>query len=229
MADDLNVPQNQAKKVIEVLNVPDQNQLLRSTVTTLPTQKPDLFAPIKLASPDLVIRSFGLQFLTAELYKGKIPIEVRDEPITTRTSQLGKAIFSDLQFIETDGVRHNPIDCVLFDVRQEKNIIKTIIQGRDGSPKEYIGESDFEVTIRGVITGRNGVYPFDEVANLVVYLRKKRSLGIVSKYLNQIFDINEIVVKDFYFEQPEGSQSYQKFELTAWSDKPVEVLIKEAK
>ena len=229
MEEKLTVPQEAAKKTLELLQVPGKDQIIRSTVPTIPKQLPDPFATFKKTSPDLIIRSFGLQFLQAEIYKGRIPIAVRDEPITTRTSQLGKAIFSDLQFVEIGGFKHIPIDIVLYDVRQAKNIVKTDIIGRDGSPKEYIGESDFEITIRGVICGDNGVYPFDRVSNLVEFLRQKTSLGIVSQYLNNIFDINEIVVREYAFEQAEGSQSHQKFEIMCWSDKPVEVLIREAK
>lgn len=229
MEEKLNIPNKTLTKLVEKLNVPDKNQIQRSTIPTIPKQYPDPFSLFKQTSPDLIIRSFGLQFLEHELYKGKIPITARDQPITSRTSQLGHAIFSDLQFVEIGGFKHIPVDCVLFDVRQVKNIVKTKIVGKDNETKEYIGESDHEITIRGVITGSNGVYPFERVSNLVEFLRQKTSLGIVSQYLNNIYDINEIVVMEYLFEQAEGSQSHQKFEIIACSDVPVEVLIREAR
>lgn len=225
----LNIPKDLPTKVNQIIIPPTLNQVQTAVLPTIPKQVPDPFAPVKQANADLIIRSFGFPFLNAELYKGKIPIAVRDEPITTRRSQLGKAIFSDLQFVEIGGFKHIPIDVVLFDVHQSKNIVKTDIQGRDGSVVEYNGLSDYEINIRGVICGDNGVYPWDQVANLVEFLRRPQSLGIVSRYLNNMFDINEVVVKDYSFEQAEGSQSHQKFQIMCWSHKPVEVLIQEGK
>lgn len=186
--------------------------------------------PIPASSPSLVIKSFGLQFLKTEIYKGKIPIAVRDKSQIDRKSSLGTAIFSDLQFRSiVDIGAHVPVDTVLMDVKQAKNIVRTTVNGRDGQIKQYLGEDDFEISVKGVICGPNGQYPFDKVKNLVNFFRYNQSLGIVSKYLNEMFDINEVVVKEYFFEQPEGSQFYQKFEATFWSEKPVEILIQEGK
>ncbi len=179
-------------------------------------------------SPDLLIKTLAIPFLTTELYKGRIPFNVPDESPILRKNALGKAIFSDLQLTPVNGTEHIPVDCVLYQVNQAKNIIRTPIAGRDGQIKEYSGEDDFEINIRGAIYGTNGAYPWDRVKNLVYFLRYNQSIGIISKYLNEVFDITEIVVKDYAFEQSEGSYSYQKFEINCWSEKPVEILIQEA-
>jgi hypothetical protein len=186
-------------------------------------------APLQRVSPKMIISSFGLPFLQTEIYKGKIGITARDESPIKRKSALGTPIFSDLQFSDAGGLKHIPVDVALYDVRQAKNIVRTSINGRDGQIKQYLGLDDYEITVRGVIAGANGVYPWDAVKNLADFFRYEQSLGIVSKYLNEIFDIQEIVVKNFSFEQPEGSQSYQKFEALLWSEKPVEILIQEGK
>lgn len=189
----------------------------------------DLAAGIKSVNPRLIAETFGLSLLQTEIYKGRIPITTPDESPIARKSKLGTLIFSDLQFIDVGGERHLPVDTCLFDVHLPKNIVRTPIQGRDGQVKEYIGEDDCDITIRGVICGDNGNYPLFEVNSLLQFARYKQSLGVVSKYLNEVWDISEIVIYDIKFEQPEGSYSYQKFELMAWSDKPVEILIREAK
>lgn len=196
-----------------------------------PKVRIDPAAPIKSTNPQLLIKStFGINFIATEIYKGRIPINDPDESPISRKSKLGTSIFSDLQFVEAGGVKHIPIDCALFDIHQPKQIVRTPIQGRKGGRiKEYIGEDDFDITIRGVICGDNGVYPLEAVKNLVRFCRYDQSLGIISQYLNEVWDISEIVIYDYRFEMPEGSQSYQKFEIQAWSDKPVEILIKEAK
>lgn len=224
-------PNNVSIKVSQ--KIPDQtaaNVFSRSVpvIPNLPVASP--IQAVNAASPQLILQTFGLKLLQTEIYKGRIPIAVRDESPILRKSKLGTTIFSDLQFKLVDSIgEHIPVDTVLFSVHQAKNVVRTQIVGRNGRIKEYVGEDDFEINIKGVICGDNGVYPYDHVKNLVNYLRFSQSLGIVSKYLNEIFDIDEVVVYDFKLEQTEGSYSYQKFEMDCWSDKPVEVLIQDGK
>lgn len=169
------------------------------------------------------------------MYKGKIQGQVPDESRIKRLSKIGTKIFSDLQFSPADVfgtgelLDHIPIDCALFTVTQNKNIVKTNVAGRDGSIKEYLGESDFEINIKGVITSnRPGVEPVADRENLVAFLRYQQSLGINSAFLNDVFGIFELVVVDYNVPQKEGEISQQEFEINCISDKPVEVLITEA-
>jgi hypothetical protein len=190
----------------------------------------DLAAPIKSVNPVMVLKTFGLSLLQTEIYRGRIPINPpEDESPVQRKSKLGTSIFSDLQFLPVGGEDHIPIDKCLFDVNLPMLIVRTAIQGKNGQTKEYIGEDDADVTIRGIVCGTNGAYPLEQVKNLLRFCRRGQSLGILSKYLNEVWDITEVVVKNILFEQPEGSQSFQKFEIQLWSDKPVEILIREAK
>lgn len=226
MAEKLNIPANTGIQRTENLNVPNLNVYPRINLPQQPIIDPT--AIVKKVSPELVIRNFGLQFLQTEIYKGKIGINAPDEPTIERKSRLGTNLFSDLQFTSIGDLVHVPIDCALFNVRQAKNIVRNDIQGRDGTVKTYIGLGDYEITVRGIIMGEGNQYPWDDVINLVQFFRYEQSLGIVSRYLNDVFDITEVVVKEYYFEQNEGSQSHQKFECTLYSDKPVEILIQEA-
>lgn len=232
MSDKLNIPNDQTPNPSPPkLVLPNEDQLKRAFVPKFSIGNIDPFTPVKSASADLIIKSFGLQLLQTEIYRGKIPIAIRDKSDITRKSALGTNIFSDLQFKTVDALGPMiPVDVALFsNVGQDKSIVRTTVNGRDGQIKQYLGLDDYVINIKGVLDGTNGVYPWDAVKNLVNYLRYEQSLGIVSRYLNEIFDINEIVVKDYAFEQSEGSQSYQKFEINCWSDEPVEILIQEGK
>lgn len=225
--EDFNIPKNTITSTNEQLKIPSGADVYPKV--NLPKQNIiDPTAIVKRSSPELIIRNFGLQFLETEIYKGRIAINAPDQPTIERKSILGTNLFSDLQFTSVDGVDHVPIDCALFNVRQSKNVVRNDIQGRDGSIKTYIGLGDYEITVRGIIMGQGNQYPWDAVINFVYFLRYEQSLGIISQYLNDVFDVTEVVIKEYYFEQNEGSQSHQKFELTMWSDKPVGVLIQEA-
>lgn len=223
----MKVPKDNVFKVVDKIPaLPIVKDRLTPNLPQLPITNASQLA--NSVSPELLVKTIGIPLLTAELYKGRIPFNVPDESPILRKNSLGKAIFSDLQFTSINGTEHIPVDCVLYQVSQAKNIIRTPIAGRDGQIREYVGEDDFEINIRGAIYGTNGAYPWEKVINLVYFLRYNQSLGIVSKYLNEVFDITEVVVKDYTFEQSEGSYSYQKFEINCWSEKPVEILIQEA-
>ena len=116
------------------------------------------------------------------------------------------------------------LETVLLTVNQPIRVIKTEIQGRDGTVKEYIGKADANITINGILTGKNGVHPKEEVNRLRRWLEAPISKGVVSWWLDNL-GISDIVVEDFTFPQTMGGYSYQAFSIQAVSDVPVELKI----
>ena len=95
---------------------------------------------------------------------------------TDQVSYLGTPVFSNLifepnpvsgktgTFTDIDGNDQTfeglRIDTVLFQVQRAKNIVKTAVQGKNGTRKEYTSDGDFEVTINGAIMSENpNTYP----------------------------------------------------------------------
>lgn len=125
-------------------------------------------------------------------------------------------------------------DAVLFEVDRPKNIVFTDIQGRDGRVKEYIGASDYNIVINGVIAGDNGKFPDkyngaqsgrgivtdNTVEDLIAMADCNQELTVFSWYLTQLFNINKIVVTRFKLWQTEGQYSVQRFTIEAVSDNP---------
>lgn len=116
------------------------------------------------------------------------------------------------------------IETVLMSIDQPINVIKTEIQGRSGTVKEYIGAGDSQITINGIITGRNGVYPKDEVNRLKKWLDAPVAKGIVAWWLDNL-GISDIVIESYSIPQVQGGYSYQLFTINAISDAPVELKI----
>lgn len=149
----------------------------------------------------------------------------QDEPLYT--SALGTPVYSDITFQQgtystnTPGVNKTfgPItyQAVLITVSQAKKIIKTEIQGRDGTVKEYIGLDDYSVTINGIITGPNGHYPIDEVSALKAMLDAPIAIDVACTFL-QALGIHSMVVDSYTLEQKEGGYSYQTFSISCLSD-----------
>jgi hypothetical protein len=115
-------------------------------------------------------------------------------------------------------------ESILVSVTFPRNIVKTEIVGRDGTVKEYIGEGDAQISFRGVVTGGNGHYPGEQVAELLKVIQAPVTIPVYSRHL-QYMGIDSVVFEDRSFEQEEGSYSYQVFSLNAISDIPHELLI----
>lgn len=109
---------------------------------------------------------------------------------------------------------------VLITLSQTKNIVKTAIQGRKGTVKEYIGMGDYGVNIAGILTSTNGVYPRNDVQILKTILCAPIAITVTSWYL-QMFDINSIVIDSYDIGQDEGGYSRQPFSISASSDEQV--------
>lgn len=141
-------------------------------------------------------------------------------------SSLGTKVLVDLTFhgttyVDEDGNTFSFPDfvceTVLVSINQTKNIVKTPIQGKKGTVKEYIGLGDYVLTINGIITGSNGVYPRSDVQILKVLMCCNEAITVTSWYL-QMFDINSIVIDSFDCNQDEGGYSRQPFSIQASSD-----------
>jgi hypothetical protein len=114
------------------------------------------------------------------------------------------------------------INTVLIELTQTKNVVVTPIAGASGTIKEYIGDGDYQIKIRGFLEGdAPNKYPTVDVRNLSEYLQAPVPIKIISNYL-RTFDISSIVVTDYAFPQQEGRRNLQFFELTAVSDKELE-------
>jgi hypothetical protein len=149
-------------------------------------------------------------------------------------SALGTPVFSDLTLQSvtyTDFSNPNrPLittptvkwTIVLFNVTLPTIVVKTTIQGRKGTVKEYIGEDDYSVTINGILPGPNGSYPVQDVANLKAIKSAPVPIPVTSSYLNNL-GIHTIVFTSLVLDQEPGGYSKQNFTLEGISDEPINV------
>ena len=110
-------------------------------------------------------------------------------------------------------------DTVLITFTQPIKVIRTEIQGSDGTVKEYIGKDDVSVTINVNITGKNGQYPHREVLRFKKWLDAPVSKPIVAWWLNDL-GVKNVVITDYSMPQVEGGLSYQLVQINAISDAP---------
>jgi hypothetical protein len=144
------------------------------------------------------------------------------------TSYLGTPVFADLTLKADENDAGLNIQTVLFEVDQQRNIVTTTVQGRNGTVKEYISDGDYAVSLRGLLVDPDPyTYPAQQMQGLMDRLRLPQSLVAVSGFL-QLFQIYNLVITGYRFFQIEGFQNVQAFELQCISDTPVELIEEDA-
>jgi hypothetical protein len=202
-------------------------------------QKINNSVPI-VATTGALIRAFNLQNIRvpnvkANDFNNGNPSRGFQQPdAKLYDSVLGTPVFADLTLnggTYTDNITGRAVtyptltfDTVIMTVDFTARIVKTEIQGRNGTVKEYIGEDDAKVAIQGVIVGFNGHYPALEVAQLNEWRRAPVAKSVVSTFLQNL-GIANLVVEECSLPQVAGGYSYQTFTIHCISDLPVELKI----
>lgn len=117
-------------------------------------------------------------------------------------------------------------ECIIT-ITQTKNIVTTPLQGRSGTIKEYISDGDYEISIEAGITNEEGdmEYPEDKITALHRILSLPIALPVYSDFF-KIFGIESIVIKSYNLVQ-ETHSNRQSIQITAISDTPYEIMLKE--
>lgn len=194
---------------------------------------------ITTGNTNFLVTGLGLQLLKPKLFNVE---DTENEP-NDRFSYLGTPVFSNLeipsgqyrdnkgQVITFDGIR---IDTVLFDVSIEKNIIRTPINGRDGTVKQYVSLGDYVVNCQGIIVGQTdasnsgfdvkstNLVPEIEIRKLNSIIQVPQEIEVVSEFLD-FFDISTVVIQGGSVSQREGFRDSVVFSLSMLSDSPIEL------
>lgn len=188
--------------------------------------------------------NFDLQDIAIQALKPKLfaPQE-NDQETPSKYSFLGTPVYSNLEFpagqyrdndgllIEFDGIR---LDTVLFDVSIEKNIVRTAINGRDGTVKQFISLGDYAINVQGVIVGESdataggfdvsqtNLVPEGELRKFNAIIKCPQEVEVISEFLD-FFDVSTVVIEGGGFTQREGFRDSVYFSIGMLSDVPVEL------
>lgn len=112
---------------------------------------------------------------------------------------------------------------VIIELSQPKNIVTTIVQGRDKSVKEYINEGDFLISIKGNLVGLDAnKMPVEEIQKIVALKKAPIEIPVSSNFLDQ-FSIYSIVITDVKYKQVEGMRNVVALEIEALDEEPFEI------
>jgi hypothetical protein len=115
------------------------------------------------------------------------------------------------------------IDTVVFEGSKSKNIVKTAIQGRNGKVKEYVADDDFMINARGFISNRDNVIPLNDLRDFREIMEVPQQISVISQYLNEVLEVNQIVVESFSMPQVIGTRNELPFTFRASSDVPIDL------
>lgn len=189
----------------------------------------------KFADPKQAAFSVGSGGLTAAVfYAGKYtPLEVNGKTdVDWKGSQyIGVPTLTSLAF-QYNNVRVELAECIIT-VNQEKNIVSTPMQGRDGTVKEYISDGDFTISVDAAVSSYvidqkgqsdyndSHAYPLSQLEDIISILKVKDTLETHSDFLT-LFGITNIVVKSYGMVQ-ETHSNRQGFNIQMLSDLPYEI------
>ena len=160
------------------------------------------------------------------------PIVADPSDTAFSTSYLGTPIMSALSFepLSANETQNLPSDVreivskgidlteILLTINQSKNIVKTALNGRPGTVKEYISKGDYIVTVEGLIVGQYAKQkPVTEIKALTAYLDLDQSINIGNNFLN-IFGVTQVIVQDYNFYEVRGSINQMAIRIDLLSD-----------
>jgi hypothetical protein len=121
--------------------------------------------------------------------------------------------------INTEGAQGLFLNGVIIDATVNKTIVKTEVIDLKGTVKEYMGESDLTITIRGYVATQNpDEYPDDDARLIKSYSSAPVSLKVTSDFLNNILGVSQIVIESCQMSQQQGLRNVQYFQLNCVSD-----------
>lgn len=170
------------------------------------------------------VRTIDYELASSELEQRSSNFDLEPSAIaqSNKTSYLGTPVFGDIT-LRNDNASIELIT-VLATVGMSKNIVKTPMQGVNGTIKEYISDGDYDVDIQGVLVSNSDLRPDDKIKTLQGLCTVASSLEIESSFL-QLFDIYNVVVESFRFLPQKGFWNMMPFELKCVSDHPIEILV----
>ncbi len=114
-----------------------------------------------------------------------------------------------------------------MEITAVKRIVKTHVQGSGrGTVKELVSESDYMLSIRGVLVGEEAhTFPEKEIKVLQDLYSKEGTVKIESE-LTRLLSINEICIEELKWIDMEGEPFAQGYQIKAYSDEPFELELK---
>lgn len=152
-------------------------------------------------------------------------LEMIEVAESSATSVFGTPIFETLQIkLPNSNETFDFEDAPLMSINMRKNIVRSRVQKRKGTVKEYINDGDYIIQIKGLLVNHDGEdLPFDKINALNNIVLIAQALEVESRLLN-ILGIHNIVIDAIDF-RPAHETNVQPYIISCTSDQPIELLL----
>lgn len=137
----------------------------------------------------------------------------------------GMPLFQPLKLIGSDGIEDLLLESAIAEWDRSKNIVSTIVQGRDTSVDEFINNGDWMINVSGLLCSAEARYPLDQVLHLQQFMDLNTSIKIEHEVLNAL-GIYEIVVTGQKGPKTPAINC-QAYSFSAKSTQPLPLIIKQ--
>jgi hypothetical protein len=163
------------------------------------------------------------------------PVAIEDNDTPSLTSYLGTKFYAQVELKKVNQQRDNALGnqfsassdslilkSCLVSITPTKNIIKTAINGRNGTIKEYISQGDFVINVKGLIVSEDAsapmTYPEREINLFWEIVNYVGQLDIINHNINKV--VTRVIVDDqgTDLNEIEGSINQLAFTLQLLSD-----------
>lgn len=138
----------------------------------------------------------------------------------------GMPLFMPLRLKGVDGLEDLLLESAIVEASRAKNIVTTVIQGRDSSVRELINNGDWSINVTGMLCNNEAQYPMDLFLKLSAFLDLKKPIQIEHEVLNAR-GIYEIVIYSDNSIQKTGHINVQPYSFTCESSKPLPLIIQD--
>lgn len=141
-------------------------------------------------------------------------------------SALGTPIYDVVEFKLNGETVLRLIDVPLITVTRAKNVVKTQMEGKDGTVKEIISNDDYKINIRGILSNdTENKKPWDKIEEMNTTFNRNVTYQVTSKLFGKL-GITDVVFENIDFTAIEGFVNLQPYSLNLMSDDPIELKLK---
>ena len=130
-------------------------------------------------------------------------------------------------YTDNDGIKQTKntfqIDIALIEIINKRIIVKTEVQGRNETIKEYMSDGDNDIRIRGsFISPLYNIPPYNDIQAFEFMTSVPTALDVSSNFLNYM-NIFSLVIEESTIKQREGMRNVYDYTLDCLSDLPNEL------
>ena len=157
-------------------------------------------------------------------YEAKTVAEYKDYGFADKNHFIDLPIFQPMFFEkDEDGEDDLYLDSAILTLSRTKNIVKTIVQGRDTSVKEFINNGDWLIEVSGILCEKTWKYPINKTKEFNRWMEKNQALKVNHEILTEL-GIYQIVIDDYSLPKTPHINC-QPYRFTASSDTPLPLLV----